>query len=223
MKDSRETLIQSIILTFVFTQLTLGVFIAFTDIVYFENIYAREDSWIEWWTVVALLAGSGLNLYRGIVLRKSRGLFFSACLFLLSGLYFFGAGEEISWGQRLFSVESNEFFLRHNSQGETNLHNLIVSGVKINKLIFGLMLGIFVGLYFLVLPPLYRLVPAVKRLINTFAIPVPCLWHIACYVILFAFVQITPSPKRGELLEFGGCWIFFCLNLFPFNREIYRR
>jgi hypothetical protein len=35
------------------------------------------------------------------------------------------AAEEISWGQRVFDVETPEgFFDRHNKQNETNLHNL---------------------------------------------------------------------------------------------------
>ena len=39
-------------------------------------------------------------------------------------IFIFGAGEEISWGQRIFNVESSEYFLENNAQGETNLHNM---------------------------------------------------------------------------------------------------
>ena len=55
---------------------------------------------------------------------------------------FFGAGEEISWGQRIFHIESSKFFNENNSQKETNLHNMIVDGVKLNKLIFSNLLSI---------------------------------------------------------------------------------
>ena len=37
-------------------------------------------------------------------------------------IYFFG--EEISWGQHIFKWESADIFLKHNIQGETNLHNI---------------------------------------------------------------------------------------------------
>ncbi len=32
--------------------------------------------------------------------------------------------EEISWGQRIFGIESSEFFIQHSTQKETNIHNL---------------------------------------------------------------------------------------------------
>jgi hypothetical protein len=69
---------------------------------------------------------------------------------VLMGLVFvFGAGEEISWGQRILNIESSEFFVKHNAQREINIHNLIVNGKKINKIIFGTSLGVCIGAYFL--------------------------------------------------------------------------
>lgn len=51
----------------------------------------------------------------------------------LAILFFFGAGEEISWGQRIFRVEdapeSNNII--KNEQGEINVHNLSFGGVEI--------------------------------------------------------------------------------------------
>jgi hypothetical protein len=43
-------------------------------------------------------------------------------LFAVAGVLMFM--EEISWGQHLFQWESPEFFVEHNKQAETNLHNL---------------------------------------------------------------------------------------------------
>ena len=40
----------------------------------------------------------------------------------LACIYF--AGEEISWGQWLFHWQSPEWFINHNEQHETNLHNI---------------------------------------------------------------------------------------------------
>ena len=69
---------------------------------------------------------------------------------MLLGLFFmFGAGEEISWGQRLFEIESSGFFDENNAQGEMNLHNLFVNDTKINKLEFS---GSFVFLLNVVFP-----------------------------------------------------------------------
>ncbi len=44
---------------------------------------------------------------------------------LLTLLTFFAAMEEISWGQHLFHFQSTDFFIQHNRQKETNLHNLM--------------------------------------------------------------------------------------------------
>lgn len=46
-------------------------------------------------------------------------------LILLLGLFFlFCAGEEISWGQRIFGIETPEFMEVENAQKEFNFHNL---------------------------------------------------------------------------------------------------
>ena len=44
--------------------------------------------------------------------------------------------EEISWGQRILGTESPEFFLTHNIQQETNLHNVFRqwTGVKTREI-----------------------------------------------------------------------------------------
>lgn len=38
----------------------------------------------------------------------------------------FVCGEEISWGQRMFGIQSPGFFVEHNVQKEINLHNLYI-------------------------------------------------------------------------------------------------
>ena len=41
-------------------------------------------------------------------------------------LFFFGAGEEISWGQRIFNVATPQVLLPVNAQEELNIHNLSI-------------------------------------------------------------------------------------------------
>lgn len=53
----------------------------------------------------------------------SSGLIRLAYLALACGLLFV-AIEEISWGQRLFDIATPEWFRRHSSQSEINIHNL---------------------------------------------------------------------------------------------------
>ena len=96
-----------------------GVFL--TLAVSYPAVYVRmtyEDMYGEWlqtWLFAAVFV-LAIPLARR---RWAYRWFFG--LLALAGLYTFM--EEISWGQRLFAIESPEFFAQNNSQGETNLHN----------------------------------------------------------------------------------------------------
>jgi len=201
----------------------VGVIGSHIDVTWYEGTFAREDGFVEWLTVIGLLTGSFLCFYRISILRPFRGKLFLFCTFILGCLFFFGAGEEISWGQRIFNIQSSDFFLTHNSQGETNLHNLIVGGTKINKLIFGTILGVLIGFYFLILPFLYRKVEKVKAIVDSMAMPLPKYFHIIAYLVLVALTEFIQGGKKGEVLEFGGVWIFVLMTFVPFNREIFSR
>ncbi len=53
-------------------------------------------------------------------------------LYMLGGLaLLFGAGEEISWGQRLFGFATPEFLKTVNTQDEFNVHNINLTLVKL--------------------------------------------------------------------------------------------
>jgi hypothetical protein len=41
-------------------------------------------------------------------------------------LFIFGAGEEISWGQRIFDIETPEVLQKENVQDEINIHNMTI-------------------------------------------------------------------------------------------------
>lgn len=214
---------EKIAVALVFILVGTGFYFSHTDLKWFEGVYVREDGPIEWLTVLALFLGCILSWYRASILRPFRSRTFTFSLFFLGALFLFGAGEEISWGQRIFGIKSPEFFMKNNSQMETNLHNLILGGVQINRLIFGLILGICVASYLLILPVLYNKFEKIKNLVNAFALPLPRLAHVVFYAILFIISEITPSGKKGELLEFGGCWIFLIMTFNPHNREVFSR
>lgn len=209
--------------TFVFTLVGLGRYFAVTNPEYFNTVYTVEDGLLENITVIFLLIGSLTCWRRCLILRHEKTKLFVWMCFLLGALFFFGAGEEISWGQRIFGVETPEFFRQHNIQHETNIHNLVMGGVKINKLIFGLILGILIAIYVLIFPLLYSTVEKVRKLIDSFAIPLPRLIHILFYLALFIIVETTPSSKKGEVVEFGGAAIFVLIVLFPRNWHIFQR
>ena len=139
---------------------------------------------------------------------------------LLGVFFFFGAGEEIFWGQRIFNIESSEFFSQNNAQGETNLHNLVVNDTKLNKVIFGRGIGILMFLYLAVVIPLYKRKEGVKLFLDKFAVPIAQNYQIAAYVLLLVLIQVLmASSKKGEMLEFAGSIIFLLNVAYPYNKE----
>ena len=136
-------------------------------------------------------------------------------------VFLFGAGEEISWGQRIFKVESSEYFLENNAQGETNLHNMVVDGKKINKIIFSQLLTAVLVLYLLITPFLYRKFEPIKKLADSFAIPI-VKWHqTIAFLICTGLLIFMGSDRKWELYELAFGVIFLLIFLKPFNKKIY--
>lgn len=186
----------------------------------FKHYFVVEDGFTEWSTVVFLLIGLYVCVQRVWLLKGQKPFSFLFMTSLLAVFFFFGAGEEISWGQRIFDVESSEFFTENNAQGETNLHNLMIGDTKLNKVIFGRGIGILLFLYLAVLIPLYRTKDSVKQFMDKFAVPIAQNYQIAAYIILLLLVQvIMASSKKGEMLEFAGSVIFLLNVAFPYNKS----
>lgn len=214
---------EKLVLMFVAIVTATGFILSYADHDFFEHYYVNEDGFVEWMTVAALLAGMVVCMRRVWVLRGRRPFLFLMMTSLLALLFLFGAGEEASWGQRLFGIESGEFFQQHNTQGETNLHNLVVSGTKINELVFSAGLGILLLVYLAAVIPLYRRKSAVRRLLDRFAIPIATNYQIAAIILTLLLVQVLMnSSRKPELLEFAGSFLFLLIVAFPENRSLFQ-
>lgn len=85
----------------------------------------REDAIFEILTAVVYVLATGIFVATGLALRgRGEGLLGLSHLGF-AALCFLVAMEEISWGQRIFKIQSPEFFAQHNIQQETNLHNFL--------------------------------------------------------------------------------------------------
>jgi hypothetical protein len=153
----------------------------------------------------------------------SRTWWFLTVTLLLGLVLFFGAGEEISWGQRMLGLKSPEFFDKNNSQHETNFHNLIVDGVKLNKLIFSALLSIAMGIYLVVIPILYRSNIKVRGWINHSGIPVARFYQVISFILLVIITGLLRHEKNAELLECGTALLFFLIIRYPRNVLIFSR
>lgn len=105
--------------------LTLGF-----DIQWMPFLY-REDGYFEYAGAVSLFIASIVLFYtfwKALKTRADTGMhWIKLTVYLgMALLFFFGAGEEISWGQRIFNIETPEVLMEVNAQEEISVHNLII-------------------------------------------------------------------------------------------------
>ena len=85
------------------------------------NVLCREDYWVESLTAVWFFL-AGLLLF---VTARAERSFLRRCVYILGGMAMvFAAGEEISWGQRIFGFATPDFLMSLNEQQEFTVHNI---------------------------------------------------------------------------------------------------
>ena len=137
--------------------------------------------------------------------RKARRRFI---LVIAIGAYLI-AMEEISWGQRILGFESSDFFFKHNTQRETNLHNL-VSGEYLNLVIYS-----FIYISFIFLPLLVYFFPNIgsnsKSIRGKIAIYMPSI-HTMLMFCFASSMQAYFLPKT--LADTTFLWLAMLIILF---------
>jgi hypothetical protein len=103
-----------------------------------------EDGWVESTGAIAL-AGAGL-LFLTAGIRPPRGLGpwprpARVSLLMLGIMFLFGAGEEVSWGQRQVDAEGPRRLVEANAQGEWTAHNLAAIDGSVDVLFTLFILG----------------------------------------------------------------------------------
>lgn len=161
----------------------------------------REDSVLEWSQVIALVVAMVASAMVAIdALRHGNRLMAGAYAAYAAACTFI-AGEEISWGQRIFGIETPEKLEDINLQGETTLHN--IEGV-----LFWFNLGmLLVGLYGAVAPIVARRNGTPVRWY------VPPLFLSPCFALTFLYKLLRFTVVRGSgytVVKFGE-WPELCL------------
>ena len=219
--DRSLSITEKIILTGVAILLAIGFFFFYTNISLFEK-YVQEDGVAEWLTVAGLLSGSIVCFIRFVKLLNKKSRWFLVVTLGLALFLFFAAGEEISWGQRIFGLRTPEYFQEHNAQKETNLHNLVIGGVKLNKLVFSVILVGLLGIFLVVVPWLYQKKTGIKKVLDASAVPVPRLYQVIGFLLVFGLTSLIHHGKSPELLECCGALLFFLIVRYPKNNEVFR-
>jgi hypothetical protein len=183
----------------------------------FSEGFAAEDGPVEYGTAVLLLLSALVLMGQAVrVLRSGRPV--KSALLALYGLAFvFGAGEEVSWGQRLFGIETPEFFQERNAQGEITIHNLNWGEDHIAHTIFGNFLSIVLLTYLVVLPLLYPRVRFVAALANWFMVPVGAPRHAVGALLGAAVMMVVDLPRQWETFELVFALLALSIFLAPEN------
>jgi hypothetical protein len=163
---------------------------------------------------------------------KSKNLFF---LLLFISL-FFAAGEEISWGQRLFNIETPQKFMERNVQDELTIHNLnlfstVESSGKVKTgleklLTMNFMFRIATILFGIFLPLGVYHFGFLKRLTKIIKLPVPPIsigiFFLINWIIYRVLHSNILSPEYGfqylntadEIMENVAAFILFMISIF---------
>jgi hypothetical protein len=144
----------------------------------------QEDSLFETLTAVGFFISGVLFFLIIYYVRKDtrteKKLGITVFFLILALLSILISGEEISWGQRLFNLETPEYFANNNIQKETNFHNILTNlekehftfsvGIIFSVLLFGSWLGIKEShreRLSMIIPPIEMFIPALLMLASS--------------------------------------------------------
>jgi len=181
-----------------------------------EELYLliiREDGVIEYLTASFLLFASIKLFFLFLKIFKKYSVF-NFGLLSYSLVLFFGFGEEISWGQRIFGIQSPSFFSENNFQGEINIHNMMVMGVDLNRWIFTYVLVLIFTFYFLITPIMYYKNKFPKTIVNRFSFLIPNYLYSSIFLITTLIINLNLAEKVSEVWEcsFAVTIFFICFN-----------
>ena len=181
----------------------------------------NEDGLVEYLSAAVLFLAAVYAVLLARRLRDAQQDWISVSAALLIGAFFLLVGqEEISYGQRIFSIATPQIFMEMNTQQEITLHNLKPVQRMLNAIyIVAGLYGMFSGLIFDHL--IKRWLPAdflTRFPVELFVVP-------ARYALLFAPVLVMtiawvlrheslmawirqPDEEPAELFLYLGCCLF---------------
>lgn len=225
------------------TYIVLAIYIAlaFSSLALGNRLLAvtiPEDHFFELIGAISLLVTSLLFFYGFRVARKildkTRVSLMKQLAYLgLALLFFFGAGEEISWGQRILGFQTPATLSQVNRQQEFNLHNL--SAWEANKFLDpDRLFDIFWFLFAVFTPAVALIVPSFKRFAGKF-IPI-VFWGMGLLFLYnymwaklakiffnaaYTFERVSFAQAIQEVKESNYAIIFILVGIFAV-RDLYR-
>lgn len=180
------------------------------------DFVTAEDHYFENFGAFSLLVASLCMAVAAWISRNSLSRLQRVSIVMLALLFFFGAGEEISWGQRIFNYETPEDVSEVNAKDEVNLHNLAIfhDGGK-NSLPFKAFQA-FWFVYALVIPVTAARWEKARRFFQRFLYIVPWSFGILFLVnFLLASIlsRIAFMGQPGEIQESNHEMLFMMVSI----------
>lgn len=163
----------------------------------------REDGLFEYIGALSLFITSFLFLIA--FMRQGGGSDFflfkakrNYWFLILAFVFLLGAGEEISWGQRIFGWETSESYGQINRQNETNIHNL--------KPFRGIFSPNYMFTYFwmslcVIIPIVNAVSLPVSKLIDRMGFPLVPLWLGLFFLIGYIPSLILKATVKDALIH----------------------
>jgi hypothetical protein len=191
----------------------------------------KEDGLIEWLQFFLFGASGVVSFLLALKFGKVSKLMFVIFLIVSLGLIFV-AGEEISWGQRIFNIDGHEVFdgesevpvLKYNVQSETNLHNFKTFHNKVGYMYLAIgAYGCFAWVVLCILGKIFDFKEDIKRFLKFFVSP-PYLffYFLPLGINLLPRMGVGVGPQDYEMGEFIfslGVFLYLLLCLTYFKKE----
>lgn len=200
-----------------------------------DTLYAlsHEDGLFEYLTSICFFTAA-IFFFRTFLLSRNLYFLFFFVIFL------FGAGEEISWGQRIFNFKTPDLLYNLNEQHEFNLHNIYLVNDTDEKhgiarlLEINFQYKLFWLFYGVILPTAVLFSESLSMLTQKIRLPVPPIALGVFFLINWVVYRITLSfllPANmpygyylgiTEIMECVSAFLFMMLSIYFFKSTIGR-
>ena len=156
------------------------------------SFFVSEDNWGEYGSFVFYFYASILvtiAICRNARYRRPGYIVFALVCFIL-------AMEEISWGQRLFDIETPEVLYQYNIQEELNFHNIVEYYLDIEYAFV-----LVVGFWGIILPILQWWLKAIAIISEKLGIPTLSIKYWPFLALALFFYIRSPLYRSDEITE----------------------
>lgn len=191
----------------------------------YGSVLFHEDAYFEYIGFASFLITSIVFFVLFYRIRKNASTNFvlKVVILGLALLFFFGAGEEISWGQRILNIQTPEYLSEVNDQNEITVHNLnlgefdvITFGFDLFWLTFGVLLPFIclnqkIKSYAINYLPISHWSVSILFLLNYFYAKVAKLLYVNVFIeTVVPFVQAVQEIKESNYAVIFALLAFSC-------------